>query len=177
MRTTLFALALMAAPALSQGIPADPEARWWRGNLHTHTFWSDGNDFPEMVAEWYANNGYNFLALSDHNTLSRGQRWMGISTINQRSRESAFPRYVERFGESWVETRGEGDGLEVRLKPLDEYRALVEERGRFLMIEGEEITGGLDRRPIHINATNLSELIPPQPWRRWRTRSGTCWRR
>jgi len=24
--------------------------RWWKGNLHTHTFWSDGDAFPEMVA-------------------------------------------------------------------------------------------------------------------------------
>lgn len=160
---SIAALALLASTTLSQpAIPADPEPRWWKGNLHTHTFWSDGNDFPEMVTEWYANHGYNFLALSDHNTLSQGQRWMGIDTINERSRESAFPAYIERFGTSWVETRGQGDTLEVRLKPFDEYRALVEERGRFIMIQGEEITGNFERRPIHINATNLTELLPPQ---------------
>lgn len=155
------ALALSAARA-QHTIPADPEPRWFKGNLHTHTFWSDGNDFPEMVAEWYADNGYNFLALSDHNTLSQGQRWMPIATINQRSRESAFPKYLERFGRSWVETRGEGDALEVRLKPFDEYRALVEERGRFIMLQAEEITDSFDRRPIHINATNIASKIDPQ---------------
>lgn len=39
--------------------------------MHTHTFWSDGDDFPEMVAEWYRKRGYHFLALSDHNVLAQ----------------------------------------------------------------------------------------------------------
>lgn len=153
---------LTAAAPAQHDIPADPEPRWWKGNLHTHTFWSDGNDFPEMVAEWYADNDYNFLALSDHNTLSQGQRWMPLSAINQRSRDSAFPAYIERFGESWVETRGEGDALEVRLKPFDEYRALVEQRGRFIMLQAEEVTDSYERLPIHINATNITGQIDPQ---------------
>ncbi|MFO0064709.1 MAG: hypothetical protein ACK523_01980, partial [Pirellulaceae bacterium] len=37
----------------NDAVPADPPARWWKGNLHTHSFWSDGNDFPEMISEWY----------------------------------------------------------------------------------------------------------------------------
>ena len=36
-----------------ESVPADPRLRWWKGNIHTHSFWSDGNDFPEMIAEWY----------------------------------------------------------------------------------------------------------------------------
>ncbi|MBK7405399.1 MAG: hypothetical protein IPJ41_12390 [Phycisphaerales bacterium] len=163
MRTMLLAL-VITAPVFAQPIPADPPLRWWKGNLHTHTFWSDGNDFPEMVCEWYADNGYNFLALSDHNTLSQGDRWIPIKAVNERSRESAFPKYLERFGESWVQTRGnrDSDDFEVRLKPFDEYRPFVEERGRFIMIQAEEITGSFNQRPIHINATNLAGLIPPQ---------------
>ncbi len=63
-----------------------------------------------------------------------------------------------------METRGDGasDTLEVRLKPLGEYRALLEEAGRFLLIEGEEITDGHDGLPVHLNATNLREKIPPK---------------
>src|SRR4051812_40680344 len=34
------------------------ETRWFKGNLHTHSLWSDGNDFPEMIADWYKSNGY-----------------------------------------------------------------------------------------------------------------------
>lgn len=158
---TLLTIAAVAALAQPE-IPADPDPRWWKGNLHTHTFWSDGNDFPEMVCQWYADNGYNFLALSDHNTLSQGLRWMPIAEIDRRSRGDAFANYLERFGESWVETRGDGDALEVRLKPFDEYRALVEERNRFIVIQAEEITDSYERKPIHINAANIAGLIDPQ---------------
>jgi hypothetical protein len=63
-----------------------------------------------------------------------------------------------------VETRGsKADGsLEVRLKPLNEFRHLVEERGEFIMIQSEEISDGFNGRPIHLNAANLAEVIPPQ---------------
>src|SRR5262245_29216773 len=40
----------------------DARPRWFRGNLHTHSFWSDGNDYPEMIVDWYARHGYQFLA-------------------------------------------------------------------------------------------------------------------
>ena len=26
---------------------------WYKGNTHTHSLWSDGNDFPEMIAKYY----------------------------------------------------------------------------------------------------------------------------
>lgn len=142
-------------------IPADPAARWWKGNLHTHTLWSDGDDFPEMVAQWYRTQGYNFLALSDHNVLAQGQRWMKAGDIAKRGGDVVVEKYLRRFGRSWVETRGEGDEQEVRLKPLDEFRALVEARGRFLMIPAEEISDRAEGVPIHINASNINEALRP----------------
>jgi hypothetical protein len=48
---------------------------WFKGNLHTHTFWSDGDEFPEIVVQWYKENGYDFLALTDHNVILEGERW------------------------------------------------------------------------------------------------------
>ena len=63
----------------SSAISSNQQPRWWNGNTHTHTFWSDGQDYPEMVAEWYKKNGYNFLTLSDHNVLSQGQRWVDVN--------------------------------------------------------------------------------------------------
>jgi len=38
-----------------------------RGNLHTHTNASDGDSPPLEVARWYADNGYDFLVITDHN--------------------------------------------------------------------------------------------------------------
>jgi hypothetical protein len=43
--------------------------RWYKGNTHTHTTYSDGDSPPEVVVDWYAAHGYDFLFLTDHNTL------------------------------------------------------------------------------------------------------------
>ena len=142
-------------------VPADAAPRWWKGNIHTHTFWSDGNDFPEMVAEWYRTHDYNFLALSDHNVLAQGLRWMPEQKVLDRGGEEVIEKYLGRFGPAWVDRRGEGDTAEIRLKPFDEFRTLVEERGRFLMIPAEEISDAVDGKPVHINASNIAEPLQP----------------
>ena len=43
---------------------------WFKGNLHTHSTNSDGDTPPEHVAEWYLENGYDWLCLTDHNHLT-----------------------------------------------------------------------------------------------------------
>jgi hypothetical protein len=43
---------------------------WLRGNLHAHSTESDGARDPELVVEDYAARGYDFLALSDHDTFT-----------------------------------------------------------------------------------------------------------
>ena len=147
--------------AFAQARAAD-EPQWFKGNLHTHSLWSDGNDFPEMIADWYASRGYHFLALSDHNILSKGQKWMNVRDINRRGNVHALDRYIKRFGSDWVEVRGEDPNKEVRLKALDEFRGKLEKPGKFLMIQGEEITDRFGNQPVHMNATNIQELIRPQ---------------
>lgn len=143
-------------------VPADPAPRWYKGNLHTHTLWSDGDNYPEMIVEYYQRRGYHFLALSDHNILSQGQKWMSVAGANRRAKADGFAAYRKRFGDSWVETRTVDGDLQVRLKPLGEFRSLFEQAGKFLMIQGEEITDGFGAKPIHMNATNVLELIKPQ---------------
>src|SRR5687768_17131271 len=109
--TVLVALTmLLAAPWRASGaddvITPDAQPRWWKVNLHTHTFWSDGNDFPEMVADWYRAQGYNFLALSDHNTLNQGQKWVKLADVHRKGTAAAMEKYLARFGPDWVEQRG-----------------------------------------------------------------------
>ena len=53
--------------------PGDPfavEGRWYRGNLHTHSTNSDGDKSVEDAVSWYRDNGYDFMALTDHRVLS-----------------------------------------------------------------------------------------------------------
>ena len=137
-----------------------PAENWWRGNTHTHTLWSDGDDFPEAVADWYKRNGYHFLAITDHNTLASAERWLSIPASGP-ARE-AYGKARERFGASWMEERRSGDTLQVRLKRFAEYRARVEERGRFVLVAGEEITQYLARKGAHMNALNLAEAVSEQ---------------
>ncbi|WZP00111.1 hypothetical protein EP7_001728 [Isosphaeraceae bacterium EP7] len=136
--------------------------RWFKGNLHTHSLWSDGNDYPEMIVDWYARRGYQFLALSDHNTLGQGRKWVDVAKANKLAGRDAVALYKTRFGEDWVQTRELGDVTQVRLKPLNEFRSLFEQPGKFLLIQGEEITDRFGEKPIHMNATNLAELIEPK---------------
>lgn len=148
------------APA-DDAVPAQAKPRWWKGNLHTHTLWSDGDDFPEMVAEWYLTRDYNFLALSDHNVLGQGLRYMKAADIEKRGGDTVLKKYEDRFGPAWVEKRQTEGTLEYRLKPLDEFRALVEHRGKFIMIPSEEISDKAEGVPVHINASNVREVIEP----------------
>ena len=64
--------------------PAPPHARFSRtfevthfqkGNVHTHTTLSDGGSSPDATITWYRSHGYQFLALTDHNLLSRPSRY------------------------------------------------------------------------------------------------------
>ncbi|AKT42045.1 CehA/McbA family metallohydrolase [Chondromyces crocatus] len=45
-----------------------------RGNLHTHSARTDGDSPAQLVAAWYRNHGYQFLALTDHNSFMDGAR-------------------------------------------------------------------------------------------------------
>ena len=40
--------------------------RWFRGNLHLHTTVSDGRLTPPEAVAFYRQNGYDFLAITDH---------------------------------------------------------------------------------------------------------------
>ncbi|MBL9199599.1 MAG: hypothetical protein JNL39_03790 [Opitutaceae bacterium] len=169
-------LACLASLLAASVFAADPAPRWFKGNLHTHSLWSDGDDYPEMIADWFKRNGWHFLAMSEHNVLEEGTRWLALGAPNvakgertARGAGETLEKYLKRFGPTWVEQREQAGKKEVRLKPLNEYRSLLEEPGRFLMIPGEEITSKWVRPktdttpemtgPVHINLTNVRDRV------------------
>ncbi len=158
----VFLTFLLIAPAWGSLAAQQPtEVSWYKGNLHTHSLWSDGNDFPDMISKWYADQGYNFLALTDHNILSQGEKWMPMKTVENRSGPGAIEKYKAAFGDR-VELRTSSNGnQEVRLQPLASYREQLESPGRFLLMVGEEVSDSVDGLPVHMNATNLGELLRP----------------
>jgi hypothetical protein len=151
LRTALCLLAL-ASCRREPPVSTTETIPWWKGNLHTHSLWSDGDDFPEMSVDWYKSHGYQFLALSDHNVLAEGEKTVEVPP-------EVLEAYRTRFGADWV---GAFEGAKVKLKTLAEYRGLFEEEGRFLLIQSEEITDRLEDKSVHVNATNVKTLIPPQ---------------
>src|SRR5436853_6514220 len=92
------------------------DSKWYKGNLHTHSLWSDGNDFPELICDWYRDHGYDFLAISDHNILAEGDKWMKIAELRKRGSITALNLYLDQYPKT-AETRGNRDDgtFEVRL--------------------------------------------------------------
>jgi hypothetical protein len=51
--------------------PFCKKGNWFKGNLHTHTKNSDGQFTPEETCVAYSKAGYHFLAITDHNKLTK----------------------------------------------------------------------------------------------------------
>lgn len=49
------------------------KGRWWKGNIHAHTTRSDGLCPPEQQIADYCAQGYDFLAITDHNVVDSHQ--------------------------------------------------------------------------------------------------------
>ncbi|MDT7829370.1 histidinol-phosphatase [Pricia sp. S334] len=161
MRSDNLFLAVFLLGFMAHGTILSQDKTWYKGNLHAHSYWSDGNEFPEIIMDWYKTNGYDFTVLSDHNTLAEGEMWITLS--EKEYLQEAFHDYLDHYGESWVEHQLDSTGrTKVKLKTLEEYRSLFEEDGEFLIIQSEEITSNFGDKPIHINASNIQEKISPK---------------
>ena len=159
MTTHLLACLLLSAPITC--LAQDDDTRWYRGNTHTHTLWSDGDAPPEHAVKWYVDNDYDFLVLSDHNVMQEGERWFAI-TPDGRLTPAKTEALEADFGIDWVETRTTEEATEMRLRTLAELKRQFEKGGDFVLIPGEEVTDRFRLAEIHINAINVTETIDPQ---------------
>jgi predicted metal-dependent phosphoesterase TrpH len=65
-------------------IPSNPfvlPGRWLKGNLHTHTTNSDGRKTPQEAVAWYAEAGYDFVALTDHHRIPSAADLTAVPSI------------------------------------------------------------------------------------------------
>lgn len=145
------------------GAEASPEPmQFLRGNTHTHTLWSDGDAAPEWVTAWYHERDFDFLVLSEHNTMAVGTRWFPVDDAGRLNSER-LESLQTKFGNPAIEVRERADGgREMRLHTLEELRARFEAPGEFLLISGEEITDSFEGANVHVNAINLGEVVQPQ---------------
>ena len=161
-----FAAGTMAAYA---GIPKPGTGkRWYRGMMHMHTLWSDGRALPEQCAAAYKDAGYDFIAFTDHNRLGVDpDRWIAVGNGTEKGwppicvHPDCFKKYMERFGKT-ASVRGGKDGAltHVRLKTFAEVRKMFEEKEKFLMIPGVELTTDVKENGVtyamHMNVDRKS---------------------
>jgi len=57
--------------------PFEAKGQWFKGNLHTHTLNSDGEESAEQLVNAYRGAGYDFLSITDHGKLTETE---GLST-------------------------------------------------------------------------------------------------
>ncbi|TWT73604.1 PHP domain protein [Posidoniimonas polymericola] len=154
---------LLASASLAFAAESEPRAdhdrQWRRGNVHTHSHWSDGDDYLESIAAWYREHEYDFLVFTDHNVLADKDRWVRVDKT--KGGREAYDKLKAQFPD-WIDERGDGDALEVRLRRFDEVAKRMNQAGEFLLIPGEEISDAFERAPIHMNVSNVKERIEPQ---------------
>ena len=111
-----------------------------------------------MIIDWYKTNNYQFIALSDHNTIADNIYWYKLKQSDVEN--NTLEKYKKRFGD-WVESKNDSTGIYVRLKTFNEYKAKLEDLNSFLIIKSEEVTSSFENKPVHINVTNIQEKIDP----------------
>ncbi|MDA1279372.1 MAG: CehA/McbA family metallohydrolase [Chloroflexi bacterium] len=95
------------------------EKSWLKGNLHTHTTNSDGDESPEHVAEWYHEHGYDWLCLSDHDhltilegTAAEKAKWpLLVHGEEVTSRGANGPVHVNGYGVTEVVKASDSDDI------------------------------------------------------------------
>ena len=144
---------------------------WKKGALHCHTLWSDGSSLPEMAIKVYADAGYDFVCISDHNVFQDdGDVWLNVwheaGPWPRALSQAEYERTRKLLPGSMIE-KNVSYRTYVRLKTYEELKAEWNRPGEFLLIPGTEITTGGESfgeegriHAIHVNTFNLARGFP-----------------
>ena len=145
-------------------VPRRPGKRWYKGNLHCHTYWSDGAAFPDQAVREYRDAGYDFCAVTDHNRMGENRNFWRKVELNETGWPPTvcrrnFDIYKKEF--PWADVRERNGATEVRLQTLTEVIERYGRPGEFLVMRGMEITrSGVASRHMHMNYINLNGPVP-----------------
>ena len=154
--------ALAAATGIRRTAQAAPAGgkRFYKGQFHTHTYWSDGSAFPEQAIRFYRETGYNFLGLSDHNVYADSRRVKKVGNGKGLIRQEIFDAYRREFPASaQFETAADGT-TEVVVQTYAKMREIFEKPGEFLLLDAVEGTtrtfddDGVEHQ-VHMNYLNV----------------------
>lgn len=137
--------------------PASAET-WYRGCLHAHSLWSDGNVFPEDAVAWYRDNGYQFLSLTDHQALQIDPN-MWVEIGSKKLSRTLADRFISGHPAS-AEIKKEGGKEFLRLRTVWELKKQFDQPESFLLVPGHEVNQLVDGLQVHMNAINVHATIP-----------------
>ena len=151
--------AAAGARSVAQAAPTGGK-RFYKGQFHTHTYWSDGSAFPEQAIQFYRETGYNFLGLSDHNVYAEGRRVKKVGKGKGRVNQDIFNAYRRAFPQSaQSETAADGT-VEAVVQTYAKMREIFEKPGEFLLLDAVEATtrtyddDGVEHQ-VHMNYLNV----------------------
>ncbi len=135
--------------------------RWLAGDLHTHTVHSDGIMSVPELARFAAGRGLDFLAVTDHNTVSHHAELPAASaahgvTLVPGQEVTTEQGHANAFGDiGWIDFR----------EPPDEWLAATERDGGLLSVNhpyGGHVswTAPMKRRPPLLEVWHWSWLDP-----------------
>lgn len=161
-----------APTAAGSGLPAPSGLRWYAGDFHAHTVHSDGSDSIGTLAARGVAAGLDFLAVTDHNTVSHHRHLAAASARHSIAllpgQEVTTARgHANAFGDiGWVDFR----------EPADRWAKAVAGRGGVLSVN-HPIEGDcawqhpLATPPRALELWHHSWLRAPDstaPWALWR---------
>ncbi len=114
--------------------------------------------FPEDLVKWYASHGYQFLGLSEHDLVADHEAWIPVSEAERRAGDRQL---CWRTAECRPETRVVDGAEQFKLSSFDSLRRRFDERGKFLLLQNEEISSDHGPRRVHVNAVNVRSAIAP----------------
>jgi len=161
-----------AARGSERGLPAPAGLTWFAGDFHCHSLHSDGDQSLAQVAARAVGHGLDFLAMTEHNTVSHHPHLAGVGAAYDLS---LLPGQEVTTARGHANAFGDIGFIDFRA-PADTWEPEVEARGGFLSIN-HPIEGDcswlhpLPSLPPAIELWHIGwfrDLRSTAPWAYWR---------
>ena len=137
----------------TRALPAVPGRQWIAGDLHAHTVHSDGALTIDQLADLAARRGLDFLAVTDHNTISHHPH---LEAAGERSGIQLLPGQEVTTATGHANCFGDVGWVDFR-RPSDDWAAHADTAGGLLSIN-HPLRGDLGWRRELTAAPDLSEV-------------------
>jgi DNA polymerase (family X) len=152
------------AAARTGELPRLVELRDLRGDLHTHTTWSDGKDELEAMVAAAIRRGYAYYAICDHSQRLRGDVLARQGELIDALNEEVAPFRILKGIEANIRADGTLDVPDEQLAGLDWVVASV--HSRFDLNPVERVAAAMENRYVdcigHLTGRKIGRREPVQ---------------